>query len=141
MTNQILNPNIKKLLRAAWVAIAVVILSSRAFAAPTPKLEDFYTAREIECAGKITVFSRDLNQKFCNIGQYLAEIIKWSARLGVLAAVLMMAFAANMLVVSGGNPEQVTQAKEIIIGAILGLVVIFLLGPFLEFFIDLKQFQ
>lgn len=78
---------------------------------------------------------------FSNVGEYLGAVIKWAARLGVVAAVLMIVFGGLRIVTSGGNTEVVGQAKEIIEGALLGLAVIFLIGVFLSALVDLGQFS
>lgn len=85
-------------------------------------------------SGTVSVTSRDLGGTYSNIGQYLADVLKWAARIGTLAAVLMIVFAGNKIVTSGGNPEAVSEGKEMIVGALLGLLVIFLLGATVSWF-------
>lgn len=76
-----------------------------------------------------------------NIGQYLAAVVKWSARLGVVSAVLVIVWAGNVMITSGGSPEGITQAKELIQGALVGLITIFLIGALLAWLVDTSQFS
>lgn len=64
---------------------------------------------------------------FSNIGDYLSAIIStWVIPLGVTAAILMITFAGFQYIYSGGSPETIKLAKELIVGAILGLIIIFM---------------
>lgn len=76
-----------------------------------------------------------------NVGEYLAQVVKWSARLGVVAAVLVIVFAGNTMITSGGSPEGISSAKELIQGALIGLITIFLLGAILAWLVDTSQFS
>ncbi len=64
---------------------------------------------------------------------FLACLLPSINALAVFAAVIVIAYAGFQYISSGGTPEQISQAKDLIIGALLGLVAIFLIGAFLDF--------
>lgn len=67
--------------------------------------------------------------RFYNIGSYLGAIIdSYVTPLAVIAALVMITFAGFQYIYSGGSPEATKLSKELIIGAVLGLVLIFMAG-------------
>jgi len=65
---------------------------------------------------------------FCEvpwIGQYIAAIYNYGLSIaGILAAIMLMAGGVLWLV-SGGDASRITQAKELIIGSVTGLIILF----------------
>jgi len=65
---------------------------------------------------------------FCQIpwlGQYLSGIYDYGLSIaGILAAIILMAGGVLWLV-SGGDAGKITQAKELIIGSVVGLIILF----------------
>lgn len=58
------------------------------------------------------------------IGQYIAGIYNYAlAIVGILAAIILMA-GGLMWVISAGDASKITQAKELIIGSISGLIIL-----------------
>lgn len=66
---------------------------------------------------------------FSNIGEFIKEMIKkFAVPFAIAVAIFILVYAGYSYALSGGNPEQLTQSKELIVGAILGLTTIFLIG-------------
>lgn len=57
---------------------------------------------------------------------YLNDIYKWSIGVAAGLAVIMLLYAGYSYATSGGNADTINQAKEIIVGAIAGLVLLIL---------------
>ncbi len=58
------------------------------------------------------------------IGQYIAGVYQYGlAAAGILAAVILMA-SGLMWLVSGGDVSKISQAKELIVGSIIGIVIL-----------------
>ncbi|HRH32968.1 MAG TPA: pilin [bacterium] len=72
--------------------------------------------QEAACTGKCTLNS------FISLGINLSNII-----LGVVGALtlVMFIYGGVVLVLSGGNSEKVTKGKEIILGSVVGLLIVF----------------
>ena len=51
-------------------------------------------------------------------------------------ALLMFIYGGVMFLISSGNSEKVTQAKQIIIGAVIGLVIVFASYAIIQFTFD-----
>ena len=51
-------------------------------------------------------------------------------------ALLMFIYGGIMFLISSGNSEKVTQAKQIIIGAVIGLVIVFASYTIIQFVFD-----
>lgn len=62
-----------------------------------------------------------------DFGQYLSKILTWLVTIVASLATLMFIYAGYIYVTSQGNPEGVSQAKDIIIGVITGIVLLFLI--------------
>jgi hypothetical protein len=64
---------------------------------------------------------------FYNIGSYIAAITsRYVIPLAVIASLVVISFAGFQYIYSGGSPESIKLSKELIIGAILGLALIFM---------------
>lgn len=64
----------------------------------------------------------------CELNDFMRVIIQASEMiLGIVGslALLMFIYGGVMFLVSAGNSEKVTQARQIIIGAVIGLVIVF----------------
>jgi len=51
-------------------------------------------------------------------------------------ALLMFIYGGIMFLISSGNSEKVTQAKQIIIGAVIGLIIVFASYTIIQFVFD-----
>lgn len=81
----------------------------------------------------------DLGQ-FYNIGSYIGAVIdSYVTPLAVIAALVMITFAGFQYIYSGGSPEAIKLSKELIIGAVLGLVLIFMAGFIIDKLIDADE--
>lgn len=71
--------------------------------------------------GKICCGNYELND-FARIAIKVAEII-----LGIVGSLSLLAFVAGglMMMLSAGNPEWVTRGKQTLIGAVIGLAIVF----------------
>ena len=70
---------------------------------------------------------------FAGYNAYINAVLKYSTRLGFALAVLMLIYAGIKYMTSQGNQTQINDAKEIMTGAIIGLVLLFLVGVILNF--------
>ncbi|MFA6493383.1 MAG: hypothetical protein WCV58_04550 [Patescibacteria group bacterium] len=66
------------------------------------------------------------------IGNYITILYKWLIPFGAGLAVLMIIYAGYLYITSGGNPDNIKQAKDYIIGALVGLALIILAGIILK---------
>lgn len=62
-----------------------------------------------------------------NVTDYVNRIIGWSYIVIPGLAVIMIIYAGYIYMTSQGNPERVNLAKEIIIGVITGIALLFLI--------------
>jgi len=62
-----------------------------------------------------------------DFGGYVSKILTWLVTIVASLAVLMFIYAGYIYVTSQGNPEGVSQAKDIIIGVITGIILLFLI--------------
>lgn len=72
----------------------------------------------------------EIGEAFLNTLNWLASYYPLIAVIGTIAAIVVILNAAIMLNTAMGNPETITKAKEHIIGAIVGLILL-LTGGFL----------
>lgn len=87
-----------------------LLLIGRAFAQESKISEDF------------------LENKTTTVGSLVTELYKWAIPLGTALAVLVMIYAGYIYITSQGNPDSVKTAKDLIIGALVGLALIILAG-------------
>jgi len=74
----------------------------------------------ISCAGK--------GGETCGLNDFVivaVNISKWILGIVGSLALLMFIYGGIMLMISGGNSEKITQGKQIIIGAVVGLAIVF----------------
>jgi len=64
---------------------------------------------------------------------YISAILKYSIRLGFALAVLMLIYAGIKYLTSQGNQTAINDAKEIMLGAIIGFVMLLLIEAILIF--------
>lgn len=75
-----------------------------------------------------------VNGQFCNTlfgenvtaSQYFANFYRWAVGIAILGAAIAIVFAGYKYAMSKGNPSEISSAKEIIISAIMGLVLLLL---------------
>lgn len=65
-------------------------------------------------------------KKTVGLVEHVKEIHKWASIIGSLLAIFMIIFAGSKYMMSAGNPEALTDAKETLIGALIGLSIIIL---------------
>lgn len=66
---------------------------------------------------------------FSDIGTYLSTLImRYGIPIAVMAALILIMYAGWHYIHSGGSPEGQKLAKELIVGALLGLLVLFMIG-------------
>lgn len=63
---------------------------------------------------------------------YVSAIYSWSITIGSSLATLMVIYAGIKYLLSQGNPTQIGEAKEIAIGAVLGMILLLLAGLILK---------
>ena len=64
---------------------------------------------------------------------YIVWIYKYAIKLGATLAVLMILYAGYIYLFSQGDSSKLTQAKDILLGAILGFVLLLAVGLILDF--------
>jgi len=74
----------------------------------------------ISCAGKDGA-TCELNE----FAQVAVNVAKWILGIVGSLALLMFVYGGITLMISGGNSEKVTQGRQIIIGAVVGLAIVF----------------
>lgn len=72
-------------------------------------------------------------QGFTNIGEYVVAIVEKILPIIISGAILVLIYAGFKYITSQGNPDATNQAKSLIEGVILGLLVLFLVGLFIAF--------
>lgn len=73
------------------------------------------------------------NTNFAGFNSYVSAILKYSIRLGFALAVLMIIYSGIKYMTSQGNQTQINDAKEIIMGAIIGFAMLLLIDVILRF--------
>jgi len=61
-----------------------------------------------------------------DLSTFSRELYKWAIGIGGSLATLVLIYAGYLYATSAGNPEQVSQAKEYVIGALAGLAFLLL---------------
>ena len=80
------------------------------------------------------------NGIFSDIGTYLSALIaNFGIKFAVMAALVMIVYAGWHYIHSGGSPEGQKVAKELIVGALLGLLVLFLIGYLITVIIPVDE--
>jgi len=82
-----------------------------------------------ECRKSGSCSLNDFVRLFANVSQWILGIV------GSLA-LLMFIYGGLMFIISSGSSEKVTKAKEIIIGAVIGLVIVFTSYMIIQFTMD-----
>jgi len=72
------------------------------------------------------------------IGDLVTILYKWAIPLGSALAALVIIYAGYLYATSQGNPDSVKMAKDLIIGALVGLALIILAGVILRNVIGLN---
>lgn len=73
-----------------------------------------------------------------DFGTYISRILTWLVTVVASLAAMMFIYAGYIYVTSQGNPEGVTQAKDIIIGVITGILLLFLIEVILVKTVGIK---
>ncbi len=68
-----------------------------------------------------------------DIGQYASRIMQYALPLGIILSILSVIYGGIRFMLSQGQPDQVKEGKEIIQGAVLGLVVLILARALVNF--------
>ena len=61
-----------------------------------------------------------------SLGEYIPVIYNFFVVLGVSLAILVIIFAGYKYMMSSGDPQSLEESKELLVGAIVGLILIFL---------------
>lgn len=67
-----------------------------------------------------------------NVTDYVNVILHWVIPVVGALAVLMIVYAGYIYMTSQGNPERLNVAKDILIGVITGIALLFLIGIILR---------
>ena len=113
----------KKIL-SILIFVLAISLATTCLAAETPTLLGNENISDRVDKGDLTL------DDFTRTAVNLSQII-----LGVVGSLALLAFIAGglMFLLSGGNTERVTQGKQIILGAVIGLVIVFASYAIIQF--------
>lgn len=120
---------IKILKLTFFVSIWATLLLSMITPAKTSAANRVVTQRQVAV---VTEFGET------DFGQYISKILTWLVTVVASLAALMFIYAGYVYVTSQGNPEGVTQAKDIIIGVITGVLLLFLIEVILVKTVGIK---
>lgn len=67
-----------------------------------------------------------------NVGHYVELLYKWGIVAATSLAVLVVIYAGYLYAMSQGNPDSTKLAKDLIVGALVGLALIILAGVILK---------
>lgn len=67
-----------------------------------------------------------------NITEYVSQILSKTLPIIAGLALLVIIYAGYLYVTSQGNPEQIVRAKDLIIGVVTGVVLLFLIKVILD---------
>ena len=70
---------------------------------------------------------------FAGFNAYVNAVLKYSLQLGGALGTLMLIYAGIKYLTSQGNQTQISDAKEVALGAIIGVVMLFLVNAILRF--------
>lgn len=73
-----------------------------------------------------------------DFGGYVSQILTWLVTIVGSLAVLMFIYAGYLYATSQGNPETLNQAKDIIVGVITGIILLFLIEVILVKTVGIK---
>jgi hypothetical protein len=73
------------------------------------------------------------NQTAFNYCTYVNAIYKFAIKLGIMLVILMIVYAGYLYLFSQGDSTKINNAKDIIIGAILGYLLLLVIGVILNF--------
>ncbi|MFA4995905.1 MAG: hypothetical protein WC536_02035 [Patescibacteria group bacterium] len=71
--------------------------------------------------------------QFAGYKSYMSAVLVYAIKLGFALASLMIIYAGIKYVTSKGNETQISEAKEIALGAILGFIMLLLIDAILNF--------
>lgn len=61
-----------------------------------------------------------------DLAGYIQDLYRWATALGIVVAILMIIWGGYTYATSGGEIEKINNAKENIVGAVIGLVILML---------------
>jgi len=115
-----------------------LVLIPKAYAAVAP-IKTKTTKVKVESAtakaSKCTKGAKGVTTDFgwvCNIADYVNKLLPWIMGIVGGLAVLMLVYAGYIYMTSQGNPERVSLAKDIIIGVIIGIILLFIIEVILK---------
>jgi hypothetical protein len=103
--------------------IYIVFLIFLSFVGPA-SAEDSSTTPSYTVGLGAPVTSGEANPS--NFSDYTNRIYQFAVVIGISLAVLMIIFGGYKYMASSGDPQSIAEAKEILIGAVVGLVLILL---------------
>jgi len=76
---------------------------------------------------------QELQNQNLKVGDFVTLLYKWVILgIGPALAILVMIYAGYVYMTSQGNPDSIKTAKDLIIGALVGLALIILAGVILR---------
>ncbi len=59
-----------------------------------------------------------------NLTDYVQNLYNWSIGVGLSLAIIMIMYAGYIMITSTGDPQKVGSAKEMIVGALTGILLL-----------------
>lgn len=75
-----------------------------------------------------TTVDTEFGDNISNFGQFLTRVFAWGIPITAGIAVLMFMYAGYLYMTSQGDTGKIGEAKEIIIGVIVGILLLFSVG-------------
>lgn len=76
------------------------------------------------------------NTTFTGFQDYVNTIMPWVMKIGYTLALFMLTYAGYKYIVSQGNPEQLSKAKELIISIFIGMALLAMSSYILDIFLQ-----
>jgi hypothetical protein len=73
-----------------------------------------------------------------DFGGYISQLMSWLVTIAGSLALLMLVYAGFIYITSSGNPEALGRAKDIIIGVVVGVLLLFLIEVILVKVVGIK---
>lgn len=84
--------------------------------------------RALNVSVGVTIPGSNNKTVYSNWGEYISDIYIFAQYIGVSLAILMIVYSGFLYVTSEGDSSKINTAKEITIGALIGLAMLFMLN-------------
>lgn len=92
-------------------------------------ISHFYLVLQVAAA---TGTTKEADFRGLNVGEFVTLLYKWGIGVGTALAGLIMIYAGYIYMTTQGSPDGAKTAKDLIVGALLGLALLILAGVILK---------